>query len=720
MDSEQGLDLDLMLFMSRKDRERKNLMISAFLYAIFIALTLNYCLFSSFITTGDQYWMNHGLKFEVINGRESPVDVIEKYFVGAGEPVEWWNWMEYTLSFLWSDNNLSTGKVLQPEERRYLSIHNKLIGSLRIRQLRVRNDSCVSMLEKHGVKFSDPFPHGSSKDFVNQCAGDFSESTLSTESFGVGKRFEYEPCESNGKTAVFYGYVNQYPCGGHVVTIPFSHSYMDAFAQLGQLKKDYFMDELTRAIFVEFYIYNGNLNYFVQIKNVIEMTPGGSTVPSWQFYIFKLEVLRTVGDYVSFGLCLLVPIFLLFYIYEWIHGAYLAFLDLKFQHKPWFQLFPFHYFLDLWNIIDFVKYCLFLSTFVCRLLWWNHPSRVTFLISEEKYPSLDEVATIWVVDTYICGILAGIVIIRSFKYFELSEDNNLLIRTIYLGFWKLMGTGFVLFYVLASFGWAFYMIYGFQIQSFKDYGLTLVTMFRGLLGDIDYEELKWADRKWAPVIQSLFMITSVFVVLNMFLAVIKDIFSTVTGEESIGEDSLIVEVASLGLNTVKKGYHALKQTIVDDEQGESIQRMNYESNHILDQGDSKLINSLAKFQEDHEGLDITHVHLKRTLGKNAPYSLLDRVGRRLDPKGEGTIDVMELSENISNERNVEIDEDSKRVIQEAIEFQKLSENIRKEESLKSIGIHYEQEEDLEDSQLSLKLDSLLERVNMLTKIINEK
>lgn len=134
------------------------------------------------------------------------------------------------------------------------------------------------MLPTYGVSFNKRFPYGNSKDFPNYCAGEFDYNNpdmISKEPFGTDNIYTYKTCDEMGGGIAYTGWKTSYPCDGHVVTIPFTASYLDAFDNLTSLQKNYFVDHQTRFIMAEYFVYNGNLNYFVSIKNAVEFTAGG-------------------------------------------------------------------------------------------------------------------------------------------------------------------------------------------------------------------------------------------------------------------------------------------------------------------------------------------------------------------------------------------------------------------------------------------------------------
>lgn len=70
--------------------------------------------------------------------------------------------------------------------------------------------------------------------------------------------------------------------------------------QLQALKHNIWIDRATRVIFVEFTIYNANVNKFCISKLIVEVTPTGGIVTSHNFRVVKLLEFISTTDYILF------------------------------------------------------------------------------------------------------------------------------------------------------------------------------------------------------------------------------------------------------------------------------------------------------------------------------------------------------------------------------------------------------------------------------------
>jgi hypothetical protein len=82
------------------------------------------------------------------------------------------------------------------------------------------------------------------------------------------------------------GLISRYAGGGFVQDL--TPNYNDANAQLNDLNANLWLDRGTRVVFLDFTVYNANINLFCQIKLTIEFPASGGAVPSKQFSTVKL------------------------------------------------------------------------------------------------------------------------------------------------------------------------------------------------------------------------------------------------------------------------------------------------------------------------------------------------------------------------------------------------------------------------------------------------
>lgn len=73
-------------------------------------------------------------------------------------------------------------------------------------------------------------------------------------------------------------------------------NYNDASAEIQSLKTNFWLDRGTRAVFLDFTVYNANINLFCQIKLIVEFPASGGAVSSKSFSTVKLIRVRIIDN----------------------------------------------------------------------------------------------------------------------------------------------------------------------------------------------------------------------------------------------------------------------------------------------------------------------------------------------------------------------------------------------------------------------------------------
>jgi hypothetical protein len=82
------------------------------------------------------------------------------------------------------------------------------------------------------------------------------------------------------------GLISRYGGGGFVQDL--TTNYTSAQAELQNLKEKKWLDRGTRVVFLDFTVYNANINLFCQIKLIVEFPASGGAVSSKSFSTVKL------------------------------------------------------------------------------------------------------------------------------------------------------------------------------------------------------------------------------------------------------------------------------------------------------------------------------------------------------------------------------------------------------------------------------------------------
>ncbi|XP_054272794.1 polycystic kidney disease 2-like 2 protein [Macrosteles quadrilineatus] len=243
-----------------------------------------------------------------------------------------------TLEHIWFYQNAILDKLFHsfwytkpdpyasPENTQEYFYENKLIGSPQIRQIRVKNSTCSTV---------DAMKH-----MIQTCYGPYTEANEEKGQIGLitsataKQNLEWNSPDKTGSMSIS-GSLATYSGGGYVAIL--SRHGDDATQLLLQLKSLKWYDRATRALFIEFTIYNGNVNLFCIFKLIFEMPPTGGVIPNHWNYVQKLIRYNDSYDFFVLGCEVVFTIFFLFFTLQ-------KLLEIKTLKSKVFRTF--------WNYID--------------------------------------------------------------------------------------------------------------------------------------------------------------------------------------------------------------------------------------------------------------------------------------------------------------------------------------------------------------------------------
>ncbi|XP_065358834.1 polycystin-2-like protein 2 [Calliphora vicina] len=447
--------------------------------------------------------------------------------------ADWWLYMErvflanlHGLNYEWineeklNDNASVTEKVSEVKERGKRGIakgqerdteslsriylrDNILLGPPRLRQIRVRENSC----EVHEVFLTY---------FINCYAGYSKDKENITDSYMNSKFFTRTELQVN----VVHGQITKYYGAGYVQEL--SYDFEENRKILENLKANKWIDRGTRMIILEFVLFNINTNIFNNVKIIAEVPPVGGIVPSHQFQALKLHTLWTEGYWYVYVAGGIFYIMVLFYTIEEIiqysrMGAKL-------------------YFSSVWNFLDILVLMLSYLSLIYNLL---HPWYMSDILNQIKAKSYEFVSI-----DYICywnllyidmmGICVFLVWIKIFKYISFNKTMLQFSTTLKRCAKDLFGFAVMFFIVFLAYAQLGLLIFGSSHPDFREFGVSVITLMRMFLGDFDYQLIEEANHVLGPIYFLTYVLFVFFILLNMFLAIINDTYGAVKSEVQIG------------------------------------------------------------------------------------------------------------------------------------------------------------------------------------------
>lgn len=125
----------------------------------------------------------------------------------------------------------------------------------------------------------------------------------------------YYQSASKLQSPIVSGQISTYGAGGYIKDLP--STYADAYDVVANnLINNYWLDRGTRVVFVDFTVYNANINMFCGVRLILECPAAGGAMPSFTFRPAKLLRYVTGFDYFVLACEILYCVFILYYTVE--------------------------------------------------------------------------------------------------------------------------------------------------------------------------------------------------------------------------------------------------------------------------------------------------------------------------------------------------------------------------------------------------------------------
>ncbi|XP_065681240.1 polycystin-1-like protein 2 isoform X2 [Hydra vulgaris] len=535
---------------------------------------------------------------------------------------DFWPWMEnffllqvypdpwYNLSEL----NSNTKKKDFPGKLFLNDLNSKIVNGIRVRQIRVQPISCIkaSLVAEYVKK--DCFSQYASaseetKDFYLNWTlpkqSNLSKNSLKTPwSYQTWQELDGYPYVTDLNT--YYG-------GGYVIEI---FPKQNNKALLEQVKESRWIDRQTRALIIEFSLFNGNTNYFNVITMVLEFPMSGGVVSDSSIITFKLySSTKESKTTMLVSLILFILIMLMITVRE-----------CRFLYRTGWV-----YFLEFWNLVE-VAIIIFSYIAVGFFFYKDYLGKLLLERLSTKKPETFinfQLASYWNL-TYV-NIVALIVFFVTLKFIKLLRFNrriSMLSSTLKAAWYPLSMFGIIFFIILCSFIISANIMFGAFIDGYQTYFKTVSSIISLLLGKFNYSQFKNANPVLGPIFFLTISITFIWIVINMFISILVDAFQVV--HESLEHEKNDYEMVDFILEHFKDwlGFKSLK----NDDMTHQNDVIDTNLNSVLDTSAS--VTSEGKFKKNF--FDLCKVKKERlhavdtTTNDNPTMTLIERSFSKYD------------------------------------------------------------------------------------------
>ncbi|XP_039339291.1 polycystic kidney disease 2-like 2 protein isoform X2 [Mauremys reevesii] len=294
---------------------------------IYIIFLTDLCILTFGMVNTDMYYLNKVMSNLFLETSVSETD--RTSFKTIGSMVDFWKFAEGPLlDGLYWDTWYNNKTLTSHKNSSHVYYENLLLGVAQIRQLKVRNNTCAI------------YPYF--RTFLKECYREYRYVAEDKSDFGLKNGSVWTYSSASSLAPWHWGAMGLYSGGGFMFTLPKSRS--ESIRKLAFLRRNGWLTRGTRVVFIDFSVYNANINLFCVVRLVVEFPATGGALPSSQFYSVKL--LRYV-TYYDYFLASCEVIFCLF-IFTFIIQEILKVKKLKTE-----------YFKSAWNWLDMLLVSIF-------------------------------------------------------------------------------------------------------------------------------------------------------------------------------------------------------------------------------------------------------------------------------------------------------------------------------------------------------------------------
>ena len=321
----------------------------------------------------------------------------------------------------------------------------------------------------------------------------------------------------------------------------------NALRVIETLENNSWIDSRTRSVFTELAVYNPVANLFCVMTLVVEFLPTNGV---FSYVDFKVARLFSFGG--GFETFLVVCEFFIVLFF-----AVFFYQELKQLYRKRKA-----YFKDFWNYVEFF---LIILVVTCIGMFVTRLALVDRAISNlennpGKYVSFSSVASWNELFMYMVSLVVFTAWIKAIKLMRFNRRVTMLAQTLKGSAGPLAAFSVVFVVFFAAYSLFAFAVFGTNLFAFYSFVSTCETVI--LLGMFDYFALEEVAPVLGPIFFFSFMVFGSFILMNMFLTIVMDVFAEV--KDSANEQANEYEIVEFMIKRFKKFAGMQPNRISDD------------------------------------------------------------------------------------------------------------------------------------------------------------
>ncbi|KAI8499581.1 hypothetical protein Bbelb_226320, partial [Branchiostoma belcheri] len=331
---------------------------------------------------------------------------------------------------------------------------------------------------------------------------------------------------------------------------------------MAELESSGWIDHKTRAVFIEFIVYNPNCNLFSVVLMLAEFTAWGKVDTSVKATTVRLYMYTTTWSYVILGFQIIFVLVTFYYFFKEMRKILLL-------ASGYFKMF--------WNVVDLCVCMLSLAEIGVTLYTsyllvdFNRPERQK--TTQTTYDQYRQAASWYEINTYVLGCLVCVATLKLLKLCLFNKFVERGAKVTKMATRPLCGFMLIFAIVFSSFAMLAFLLLGASLEGYSSYISTMQTMLQMMLGSFDYYDVEGAHGILGPTMLFGFLFLFNFIIILMFLAILDEAYHSVKNEERVQGKSINQKIADLAYrrfeNLFKQRNSTNERKCIKDEQDTS-------------------------------------------------------------------------------------------------------------------------------------------------------
>lgn len=361
-----------------------------------------------------------------------------------------------------------------------------IVGSIRMRQKRVKNDTCQT-----AAMFYDVY---------RSCYDYYSDGVEDKEDFGRGdtltsSAWTYTKAVEDELSHT--AHVSTYGPGGFVMNFPSDANLTSKWLQ--ELEDNLWIRIGARAVFIEFTLYSPNSNLFCTVKLLFEILPSGGVTSNSEIITSKLWH-ESEWDWFIFGCKFIIIAYAVYFTLE----EFTQIIILKERYLS-----------NFWNILDLTIVVVCYSVIITGV---NHFKNVETLnakvhnVFHSEYSSFDTVSRSLATYKLVTALLTFVAWLKLFKFAVLSKTTSFLLSTFNIASYQILTVTLTMVGAVSGFALLGTVVLEDLLQ-FRSYTNSFFTLFGLFVGGLYFAE---TNKHALTAVAKIFLGTYIIIVLVIF------------------------------------------------------------------------------------------------------------------------------------------------------------------------------------------------------------